>query len=262
MPTLSTKSKVFITVLLFAVAVMGFMLKLPSVFRGHDRLMHALFYFVAAGFLNLFFNVRNLFIHLAIFALLYLFGVAIEYAQEHSNQYFQTRIHGRYDPEDIAWNLKGLLAFSGIWLLYTAIRFIFQKPGEMKAGTAVIATQKPVASPQQHQLADDAYFLFNCRATDLEQTALFYKTYFGFSEVTADSGQVQLIRGNLKILLQKRPTDSHAELHIQVRNIGALHANLSASKIAVDAPIYSSDNRLVQFRIEDPSGNRLLVSGL
>ncbi len=124
---LTTAQKLFITALAFAAAIVGFMVKLPAVFRHHDKEMHALFYFLAAAFLNILFAKRKLLPHMVIFVLLYFFGVAIEYAQEYSNQYFHMRIHGRYDKEDVLWNTKGLIAFSIAWLIYAVAALLFYK---------------------------------------------------------------------------------------------------------------------------------------
>ena len=43
---LNNWTKVLLTVFCFGVAVIGFMIKLPSVFRQHDKEMHSLFYFL------------------------------------------------------------------------------------------------------------------------------------------------------------------------------------------------------------------------
>ncbi|RXK58044.1 hypothetical protein ESA94_18700 [Lacibacter luteus] len=125
---LSIGTKIFIAVFCFGIAIVGFMLKLPSMFRGMDKEMHAAFYFLAAAFLNILFAKRNLIIHAFIFGLLYMFGYAIELAQEYSNKFFHKRIHGRFDPEDIASNLQGLVYFSAVWIVYIAICFLFRKP--------------------------------------------------------------------------------------------------------------------------------------
>lgn len=125
---LSITAKLFIAAFCFGIAIVGFMLKLPAMFRGMDKEMHAAFYFVAAAFLNILFAKRNLIIHAIIFVLLYLFGYAIELAQEYSNKFFHRRIHGRFDPEDVASNLQGLIYFSAIWIVYAAISFLLKKP--------------------------------------------------------------------------------------------------------------------------------------
>jgi hypothetical protein len=125
---LSIWQKLFIAVFCFGIAIVGFMLKLPSMFRGLDKEMHALFYFLAAAFLNILFAKRNLIIHAIIFGFLYSFGYCIELAQEYSNKFFHKRIHGRFDPEDVASNLQGLIYFSVIWIVYAAIGFLIRKP--------------------------------------------------------------------------------------------------------------------------------------
>ncbi len=124
---LSTATKIFLVFVCMAISIFGFMLKLPSVFRHSDKALHALFYFVAAAFLNILFARRNIGTHLFIFGILYLFGVAIEHAQAYSNQFFRVRIHGRYDPEDVRSNLKGLITFSVLWFTYIGLAFAWSR---------------------------------------------------------------------------------------------------------------------------------------
>jgi hypothetical protein len=110
-----------------ALSIYGFMIKLPSAFRHFDKELHSLFYFLAAAGLNILFAKKKITIHLLIFAVLYLFGVAIEYAQEYSNKLLHKKIHGRYDVEDIQSNLKGLIAFSLLWIIYVSVWFVYKK---------------------------------------------------------------------------------------------------------------------------------------
>lgn len=124
---LSITQKIVLAVFCFGIAIVGFMLKLPSMFRGMDKEMHAAFYFAAAAFLNILFTKRNLLIHIFIFGFLYAFGYAIERAQEYSNKFFRSRIHGRFDPEDVAANLQGLIYFSVVWVIVVAISYLFKK---------------------------------------------------------------------------------------------------------------------------------------
>ena len=106
---------VFICLIL---SVVGFMMKLPSAFRHYDKELHAAFYFCAAAFLNVLFTNGKLTRHILIFVSLYVFSISIEYAQEYSNKLFHVRIHGRYDPEDVKYNLRGLIAYSLLWISY------------------------------------------------------------------------------------------------------------------------------------------------
>lgn len=115
---LSTAQKILITLFVLGCSVVGFMLKLPAMFRHHDQEMHAAFYFVAAAFFTLLFAGRNFWLHVFILVALAAFGVAIEYAQEYSNRLVRHPFHGRFDPEDVKYNIMGLLAFSGIWVIY------------------------------------------------------------------------------------------------------------------------------------------------
>jgi len=124
---LTAWQKALLVVICFAIAVYGFMIKLPSEFRHIDKELHALFYFLAAALLNILFAGTKILRHVIIFITLYLFGMAIEYSQEYSNKFFRKRIHGRFDPEDIQWNLKGLVAFSMLWLLCTVIILISKR---------------------------------------------------------------------------------------------------------------------------------------
>ena len=125
--TLSSWQRVLIVVVCFAVAVFGFMVKLPAPFRHMDKELHAAFYFLAAALLTVLFAGTKLLRHIIIFAALYFFGVAIEYGQDYSNHFFHSRIHGRFDPEDVRANLKGLIAFSLVWMLYTGVLLAYRK---------------------------------------------------------------------------------------------------------------------------------------
>jgi hypothetical protein len=53
--------------------------------------------------------------------------MTIEFAQAYSNKFFRKRIHGRFDPEDVQWNLKGLIAFSMVWILCVVVLSIYNK---------------------------------------------------------------------------------------------------------------------------------------
>lgn len=110
--------KAFLVFICLILSVLGFMIKLPAGFRHFDKELHATFYFLAAGFLNVLFTNGKFTRHILIFVILYIFSMSIEYAQEYSNKFFRVRIHGRYDPEDVKYNLRGLIAFSGLWILY------------------------------------------------------------------------------------------------------------------------------------------------
>ena len=123
----NNRAKVLLILFCISLSGIGFLVKLPSNFRHIDKELHAVFYFSAAAFLNLLFANKNIIKHIVIFISLYLFGVAIEYAQEYSNKFFHKRIHGRYDIEDIQGNLKGLVLFSIFWVLLIVILFFYDK---------------------------------------------------------------------------------------------------------------------------------------
>jgi hypothetical protein len=124
---LNNRHKFILVLFCLLASVLGFMMKLPSVFRHFDKELHAAFYFLAAGFLNLLFTKGSLLRHILIFIALYLFGISIEHAQEYSNRLYHARIHGRYDPEDVKYNLRGLIIFSTVWISYTLAATIYNR---------------------------------------------------------------------------------------------------------------------------------------
>jgi len=111
---MTTPQKIFILIICFICSIIGFLIKIPVPLRGHDKLLHGAFYFLAAAFVHLLFQKRIVLVLIS----LALFGVLIEYLQQLANQITHTRIHGRFDVEDIYANLKGLLLYSVIALLF------------------------------------------------------------------------------------------------------------------------------------------------
>lgn len=112
--SLTNREKQLVLVTLGVISTLGFMLKLPRIFHGIDKEMHALFYFFAAFLLTALYPKRHVFIAL----FLAFFGVCIEVAQHLSNRLFVKRIHGRFDIEDVIANCKGILFFSLIYLCW------------------------------------------------------------------------------------------------------------------------------------------------
>jgi hypothetical protein len=123
---LSNGTKIILVIAFFIISVIGFLMKLPSAFRHIDKELHFSFYFLAAAFLNILFNVRNLLKHLFVSVVLFLFGIGIEFAQENYNKVFHVRIHGRFDPEDVKANLRGLIAFSILWAIWMLVRLMLR----------------------------------------------------------------------------------------------------------------------------------------
>lgn len=119
--------KVVLVFICLIASIVGFMIKLPSGFRHYDKQLHAAFYFLAAGFLNVLFTNGKFTIHILIFVILYVFSISIEYAQEYSNKFFRVRIHGRYDPEDVKYNITGLIGYSVLWILYRLAMTAYNK---------------------------------------------------------------------------------------------------------------------------------------
>lgn len=115
------KVDIVIVLILVAVSFIGFMLKLPAMFRHHDRELHFLFYLLISIFLNLIYAQKKIINHFIIFLVLLIFGVGIEISQELSNHIFHKRIHGNFDPVDLIYNMAGLIFASFFWLLYLIV---------------------------------------------------------------------------------------------------------------------------------------------
>ncbi len=117
-------SKTKLVLFLILISTFGFMLKLPSVFRNFDTELHFLFYFCASIVLNLLWKKEKFIVHILISLVLFIFGVAIEIAQDLSNLFFTKKIHGNFDPEDIIYNTLGLIFASAFWLAYIILEKI------------------------------------------------------------------------------------------------------------------------------------------
>lgn len=166
---LSTTQKLLITVCCFAAALYGFMVKLPGSFRHYDKELHSLFYFGAAAFLNFLFVGKKWWAHALVFVGLYLMGMGIEWAQEYSNNVTGTRIHGRYDPEDIAANARGLLIFSAIWIVGMVINTLVRSN---EAPAAAIEKQLIVPVHSSEGLVDDLSNQFGAALKMVENAIL------------------------------------------------------------------------------------------
>lgn len=143
---LSFGGKILLVAFFFSVATACFILKLPSVLHNYDKQLHTVFYFCAAGFLNVLFARRQFIVHLLIGCGLYLFGIAIEYIQVYSNRHWHIR-HGRYDPEDVQANLVGLIAFSCVWILYLVIFYFTKKQKPASPTISLAGNATPVKAP-------------------------------------------------------------------------------------------------------------------
>jgi len=115
------RSKLNVNLTIVVLIILGFMVKLPAVFHHYDKELHAAFYFFATIFFGLQFPKKWL---LVIFCLL-IFGFGIELAQAFSNKIsirlIGKSIHGRFDIEDIHYNIKGLI--SGMIILIILLKY-------------------------------------------------------------------------------------------------------------------------------------------
>jgi hypothetical protein len=118
--SLTNREKQLLIIFLGIISTLGFMLKLPRIFHGIDKEIHALFCFFAAFVLIVLYPKKHVFIALV----LAFFGVCIEVAQHLSNHLFVKRIHGRFDIEDVIANCKAIIFFSLIYLCWRLFKKI------------------------------------------------------------------------------------------------------------------------------------------
>lgn len=111
-------SKIWLTIAFIICSLIGFLVKLPRIFHHYDKELHALFYFFASIFLSLIFPKRSF----SISSFLVIFGVFIEFAQEYSNKISMRMIgkaiHGRFDIQDVKYNLLGVVVGFSLYQIY------------------------------------------------------------------------------------------------------------------------------------------------
>jgi ABC-type sulfate transport system permease component len=122
-----TKSEIGLLLTLLILSFFGFMLKLPSIFRHHDRELHFLFYLLTAIFFNLIFGKEKLTYLVTIFFSLLIFGIGIEVLQELSNHISTKKIHGNFDPVDVFYNILGLIVATLFWGVSLIVKKILTK---------------------------------------------------------------------------------------------------------------------------------------
>jgi polyferredoxin len=110
-----TKSEIGLIMTLLTLSFIGFIIKLPSIFRHHDSELHFLFYLLTAIFFYFLFGKNRMSNHIVIFFLLLIFGIGIEVMQELSNHLLPKKIHGKFDPKDVFYNLLGLIVATLFW---------------------------------------------------------------------------------------------------------------------------------------------------
>ena len=115
---MSLSNKYLLLLFFTFLSIVGFMIKLPSVFSEFNRELHALFYLCATLVLTLMFPNRWTLIGIG----LLIFGILIEFAQEFSNKIsirlIGKRIHGEFDIVDVKYNLFGIVVGLFIFLGY------------------------------------------------------------------------------------------------------------------------------------------------
>ncbi|MFN4910293.1 MAG: hypothetical protein ACK438_06615 [Flavobacteriales bacterium] len=105
-----------------ACSCVGFMMTLPKVFRYYNNELHAVFYLGATVVTSFLFPKRWGILSVGLFT----FGLFIEKAQEYSKRirlpYLGRVVHGNFDPEDVQYNLLGILLGLVIFHSYQKIR--------------------------------------------------------------------------------------------------------------------------------------------
>ena len=119
-----TKSEIGLIMTVLMLSFIGFMVKLPPVFRHHDRELHFLFYLLTAIFLYLNFGKNKMSNYVVIFILLLIFGIGIEVMQELSNHILDKKIHGNFDPIDVIYNVLGLIVATLFWAVSLIVKKI------------------------------------------------------------------------------------------------------------------------------------------
>lgn len=121
-----SNASIILIILIFIAVTLGFMIKLPSIFRKYDKELHFIFYFYASFFINLLYAKNRLNNYLMVIIFLSAFGFFIEHFQEYSNHFFNKKIHGRFDIQDIKYNLLGIFLFSTIWVFNYIYKMFFR----------------------------------------------------------------------------------------------------------------------------------------
>ena len=115
--------KVVLISFLTIFSIIGFMVKLPKLFHHFDKELHLLFYLGATTLVTILYPKRWMISSIC----LALFGTILEFAQEFSNKIsiriIGKAIHGRFDIEDVKYNLIGV--FCGL-ILFQLIQLTFK----------------------------------------------------------------------------------------------------------------------------------------
>jgi catechol 2,3-dioxygenase-like lactoylglutathione lyase family enzyme len=253
---LSKTFKIVLAIVCILLSILGFMLKLPRVFREHDRAMHAGFYFLAAGFFNVLFAGRSIWRHGIIFALLFGFSVAIEHAQEYSNILLGRTIHGRYDPEDVKYNLKGLIYFSGVWLVWWIYQNFSKKTEPkptIKEDSAYLTKEKAMLTSIHPKLP----------MRDKAVTQDYYTRFLGFEVVGDYPDYLMLEREGIEIhffaFAALDPLENYGQVYIRVSHIDQLYKELLDKKTAIhpNGPLQQKPWGQKEFSLLDPDHNLL-----
>jgi hypothetical protein len=127
-----TKSEIGLIMTLLTLSFIGFIIKLPSIFRHHDSELHFLFYLLTAIFFYFLFGKNRMSNHIVIFFLLLIFGIGIEVMQELSNHLLPKKIHGKFDPKDVFYNLLGLIVATLFWGVSLMVKKIMYSLNNIK----------------------------------------------------------------------------------------------------------------------------------
>ncbi len=119
-----TSSEIGLIITLLILSFIGFIIKLPTIFRPYGFELHFLFYLLAALFFYKNFGRNKISNHVIIFILLLFFGIGIEVIQSLSNLFFDKKIHGNFDPVDIFCNVLGLIVATIFWVVSLIVKKI------------------------------------------------------------------------------------------------------------------------------------------
>ena len=114
--------RICLLMFLGACSCVGFMMTLPKVFRYYNNELHAVFYLGATVVTSFLFPKRWGILSVGLFT----FGIFIEKAQEYSKRirlpFLGRVVHGNFDPEDVQYNLIGIILGLLVFHSYQKIR--------------------------------------------------------------------------------------------------------------------------------------------
>ena len=247
--------KILSVIICFAIALVGFMIRLPSSFRHIDKELHAAFYFCAAAFLHLIFSIKSPLKHVVVFALLFVFGMCIEAGQELYNKFFHVHFHGRFDPEDVSANLKGLILFSMVWILFMLIKAATKKNEKLIAAENFYANDSmPLYRALNFSPMIPSY--------NIAETMAFFTGYLKFSVIRSADDYVILCKDQSTVHLLRAGDDiGEMDCYLEADNVDAIWKDLQSAGIEKIKAPFNREYGMREIHLVIPQTKTLLFIG-